>query len=241
MAVDSVLSAENQALIDQYIANNYKTEEAPKTASASALGGLADTFDTFLKMLVAQMQNQDPLSPMDSAQFTQQLVSFSGVEQQIAANKNLEALIALNQKTGVTSMLGYMGKFVEVGGDSLPLQDKQATFAYNLPSPAQTVTVYIKDERGANVATLNGAGGVGSHVMNWNGLVNNTQLPDGVYSFEINAVDAAGNKVTPTGTTAIGKVTGLQNGSDGGVIMLLSGLPVYDTNILAVSDSRPNL
>ena len=106
------------------------------TTSTTSMSKLAENFDQFLTLLTTQLKNQDPLSPMDSAQFTQQLVQFAGVEQQINANKNLETLISLQKSSQVMGALDLMGKKVEASSDKVPLMNKQATFAYELPKNA---------------------------------------------------------------------------------------------------------
>src|SRR5262249_1249462 len=101
---------------------------SPASAPANPPPNLPNTSASFLKLLTPQLQHQDPLSPMDSNQFVSQLVSFAGVEQQIAQNSNLEKLIAL-QSTGITSgSLGYMGKTVEAVGESNQLANGEARF-----------------------------------------------------------------------------------------------------------------
>src|SRR3954470_17819141 len=90
------------------------TSATSTSAAASAQKQLAGNFDTFLTLLTTQLKNQDPLSPMDSNQFTQQLVQFSQVEQQINANKNLESLVSMSKAQGATSAVGYLGKTLTV-------------------------------------------------------------------------------------------------------------------------------
>jgi hypothetical protein len=86
------------------------TSASTTSAAANAQKSLSGNFETFLTLLTTQLKNQDPLSPMDSNQFTQQLVQFSQVEQQINSNKNLESLIALTKSQSATSAVSYLGK-----------------------------------------------------------------------------------------------------------------------------------
>src|SRR5262252_7667572 len=86
------------------------TSAASASQATSAQKTLSGNFDTFLTLLTTQLKNQDPLSPMDSNQFTQQLVQFSQVEQQINSNKNLESLIALTKSQSATNAVSYLGK-----------------------------------------------------------------------------------------------------------------------------------
>ncbi|MCC7047960.1 MAG: hypothetical protein IT562_14710, partial [Alphaproteobacteria bacterium] len=86
------------------------TDTATATGTTKSMSKLAENFDQFLTLLTTQLKNQDPLSPMDSAQFTQQLVSFAGVEQQINTNKNLETLLSLQKSNQMVGALDLMGK-----------------------------------------------------------------------------------------------------------------------------------
>lgn len=173
---------------------------------------LAENFDTFLIMLTTQLKHQDPLSPMDSTQFTNQLVQFANVEQQIAANSNLEKLIDGNAISQRAWSISYIGQTVEAITDQLPLQGATETetnvlnhaeggkenISYTLPQNAKTVTVTIKDAEGNTVRTLTGAAAsIGRHEMQWDGTnASGGQAPDGIYTFNVAAVDSAGNTIT---------------------------------------------
>src|ERR1700744_3656694 len=85
---------------------------ASSSTQSAAQSQLSGNFDTFLTLLTTQLQNQDPLSPMDSTQFTQQLVEYSQVEQQINTNTNLTSLISLQQAGAGAASVGYLGKNV---------------------------------------------------------------------------------------------------------------------------------
>src|SRR5258706_14487513 len=99
---------------------------------------LADAQQTFLKLLTTQLKNQDPLSPLDSNQFTQQIVQMTGVEQQLYSNQLLEQLVA-GGGAGLSGSVGLIGKTVAVKGDTNPLGLGQASYAYYLaPPPANT-------------------------------------------------------------------------------------------------------
>src|ERR1700686_3335504 len=93
------------------------TTSTTSTAQAAGVVGsqqLAGNFDTFLKLLTTQLQNQDPLSPMDSNQFTQELVQFSQVEQQINTNTSLASLIALTKTQSSANAVSYLGKTITI-------------------------------------------------------------------------------------------------------------------------------
>jgi len=190
------------------------------SAAASASGKLADTYDSFLKLLTTQLQHQNPLSQMDSNQFVSQLVEFAGVEQQIASNSNLEKLIALQTSGITTGSLGYIGKTVEATGEANQLVNGQAQFGYTLPTASATTTVAVVDGLGRVVYTTGGQTSAGEHSFTWNGKdVNGNTMPDGEYHLRVGAVDANGATITAT-TSVIGKVTGVEQGADGPMLSL---------------------
>ncbi|WP_142848911.1 flagellar hook assembly protein FlgD [Telmatospirillum sp. J64-1] len=193
MTVSSVNSASNVA----------------NSASEGARTKLAENLDTFLLMLTTQLKNQDPLSPMDTHQFTAQLVQFASVEQQISTNQQLEQLVKLNQGNQVTSALGYIGQTVEVDMNALPLQNGTAKLRYLTPADSKEVTFTITNEAGSVVATLKGQTTAGEHELTWDGKdQNGQQAPDGTYKVTATATDKDGvSVVIPTRIT--GLVTGV--------------------------------
>src|SRR5215475_12184487 len=102
------------------------------SATDDAIAGLDDTYNNFLQLLTKQLQNQDPLNPMDTAEFTQQLVGFSQVEQQIASNKSLEKLIALQSSTNAFGAVSFLGNEVAVESNDIALKDGKAKFEYQI-------------------------------------------------------------------------------------------------------------
>src|SRR5690242_8555320 len=104
----------------------------PTATQSAAAKTLAGNFDTFLTLLTTQLQNQDPLNPMDSNQFTQQLVEFSQVEQQINTNDNLKTLISLGQSRSAADAVGYLGKAVTVSNGDAALANGTANWNYQL-------------------------------------------------------------------------------------------------------------
>jgi flagellar basal-body rod modification protein FlgD len=121
-----------------------------------------EDFNSFLTLLTTQLKYQDPTSPMDSTQFTQQLVQFTSVEQQVKQNVNLEAMLAAQQTMQVASAANYIGKTVEAGGTSIVLRDGQAPIEYSLDRLARDVSIVIKDSEGTEVRKLVGNTGSGS-------------------------------------------------------------------------------
>ena len=161
---------------------------------------LSDNYDTFLVLLTAQLQNQDPLAPMDSAQFTQQLVQFSQVEQQIRTNEQLTGLVAQYQAASAGAALSYLGKDAIIEANETYLASGEANWAYRLPETATSMTVKIKDSSGRTVyETTTAPRGAGEHLFAWDGeKTDGTTAPDGVYTISIEAENADGTEIRPT-------------------------------------------
>ncbi|MEQ8164573.1 MAG: flagellar hook capping FlgD N-terminal domain-containing protein, partial [Alphaproteobacteria bacterium] len=98
---------------------------------------LSDTFDSFLTILTTQLQNQDPLEPLSSNEFTQQLVMFSQVEQTLNTNERLDDMLSLLGNNGLTNSISYLGKSVEIGGAKAALENGAAKWTYTLGASAQ--------------------------------------------------------------------------------------------------------
>lgn len=177
------------------------TPIAPNSAdAASARTRLSDNYDNFLVLLTSQLQNQDPLAPMDSTQFTQQLVQFSQVEQQIRTNEQLESMVQQYQAATAGTALSYLGRDAIVQSDETTLANGAANWAYRLPEAAESVTISVRDARGREVFTTNVAPRTqGEHLFAWDGgMSDGGTAPDGVYRLSIEALDDAGETLTPS-------------------------------------------
>jgi len=214
---------------------NPTTPAVPAGASQAAKdkAKFGEDFNSFLTLLTTQLKYQDPTSPMDSTQFTQQLVQFTSVEQQVKQNVNLEAMLAAQQTMQVASAANYIGKTVEAGGTSVVLRDGQAPIEYSLDRLAREVSIVIKDSAGTEVRKLVGNTGSGSQRITWDGRTNGgTRVPDGTYSFTVTANDTNGQKMTPqTGLTA--KIDAFEVA--GSTIILRAAdrrIPITDVNVV---------
>ena len=176
----------------------------------SALSGFADNFDNFLTLLTKQLQYQDPLSPLDTNQFTQQLVQFTSVEQQIETNSKLDSLLAVQSDNQAMAALSFLNNVIEAQSDQAVLQNGSADITYDLSSDAQTATLVIKDANGNTVRTMPVETTTGSHELTWDGKdQSGHQLDDGVYDISVQAVDD--NDVQLAVTTGLrGKVDAVQ-------------------------------
>lgn len=166
--------------------------QAGSTNATKSLSGLADNFDNFLTILTTQLQHQDPLSPLDSNEFTSQLVQFTGVEQQVLQNKNLEQLIALQSSNQQLGAVSFLGKVVEAVGNTNMLTNGEATFSYILSETAETAVIKIFDSSGDLVFEEPVDKESGLHDYVWDGsTTNGGTAPEGIYRFAVTAMNDA--------------------------------------------------
>ena len=214
---------------------------ASTTTSAKqegALASLTSNFDNFLTLLTQQLQNQDPLSPMDTNEFTTQLVQFTGVEQAILQNKHLEKLVAAETAGQTLTALNFIGREVSAAGDKSVLADGEAHFAYTLPEDAASATYTIRNADGKVVFSGTGPIEAGTHEIAWNGVgADGNPQSDGVYSIEVKASDSAGNAIEAQ-AGIVGIATGIES-RDGVLVIMIGDLPVYLDDITAVRDPTP--
>ena len=207
---------------------------APVAGADAAQKSLSTNFDTFLTLLTTQLQNQDPLSPMDSSQFTQQLVQFSSVEQQINANKNLESLISLTKARSSADAVSYLGKTVTTTDGNAALQNNKAEWTYSLDQDASTNALMVSDAQGRVVYATAGATGSGAHDFTWNGTdLSGNPLPDGAYTLTVHALLGNGNPVTNT-VKSQGQVTEVDlSGSEPLLMLGPMGVPISKASLIS--------
>lgn len=209
--------------------------------SSSSKTQLFDDMEAFLYLLTQQLKYQDPLDPMDTSEYTNQLVQYAQVEQSIQSNTYLETIVAQNVNAVATQAVSYMDQYIQTLGSGLPLQDGSAKFSYILGADASSCVVAIKDASGSFVKTFTGVEqSAGRHEIIWDGKDNNgNQLKDGAYSVVVTALDATGSSVEVQ-TTTFGKVTGVAY--DGDMVAIGMGDVAVDMNsILAIhsKDDKP--
>ena len=190
------------------------------SGASAATSKLADNFDTFLILLTTQLKNQDPLEPLDSHEFTQQLVQFTGVEQAITMNQNLESLLALIQATQSASAVNYLGQAAEWQGDATSLANGRAEWAYEFVGPAQVASISIQNEAGLTVFAGPASLEPGRQQFVWDGTdIDGNALPDGTYTFNVSGLGADGNLLGVT-TWLSGIVDGVRNDADGTKLLI---------------------
>jgi flagellar basal-body rod modification protein FlgD len=186
----------------------------------SALGSLSNNFSNFLSLLMTQLQNQDPTSPLDSNQFTSELVQFTSVEQQIDTNSNLTQLIQLTQASQVEQSASMIGKPVTVTSSQLSLQDSTAAVNFNTTT-AEPVGIAVYSPSGTQVQTATLTSAAGANSWTWNGHnASGTTMPDGPYTVTVTALGANG-ATTAVPFTVTGTTTSVLN--NGGTVELQMG------------------
>jgi len=229
-------------MITQPIAGTPSPAPSTPASTGSTSSGdaslLGSNLNTFLTLLTTQLKNQDPTSPMDTNQFTQQLVQFSAVEQQINTNNNLKTLISLQTSSEAISALPMVGKTIQYSESTAPLSNGQASFTYTLPTDAAAANLLVEDANGQIVYQTTAATSAGSHSFLWNGQnVAGTTSPNGAYSLAVVAADASGKAISAT-VTAAGTVDGVS--VDNNVPTFdVGGIKVPMSDLLTVNPS-PN-
>jgi flagellar basal-body rod modification protein FlgD len=156
---------------------------------------IASNFTTFLQLLTTQLKNQNPLDPLDTNQFTQQLVQFAQVEQQMKSNDQLSSLVSLEKSAQASTALAYVGATVVVDGSTAALTNGSATWNLNVTKPS-TATITIKDSTGQNVFTGTAGVNPGTQAFTWDGRGNDGRIwPNGNYTLTATAVDASNQSV----------------------------------------------
>lgn len=217
------------------------TASSASSYASSSASALATDFDMFLQLLTTQLQNQDPTNPMDPNQFTEQLVQFSQVEQQININRNLEAMMAMMQTQQSSANLGYIGKVVDVNSDQVSLvEGGSAYWSYELPSGVTSVQYDIVDENGNVVRSVTAAPDdsgdfpSGRIEVSWDGLDDNgNPVPAGTYRLEVTAKNSQGQVMDGVNVYVRGYVEGVET-VDGEQFLVVSGSRIRPEDVVAV-------
>jgi flagellar basal-body rod modification protein FlgD len=149
--------------------------------------------DEFLTLLVAQLQNQDPLNPTDATEFTAQLAQYSQLEQLFNLNDAMDGLSAAQTSSQKVSALSLIGKEVVVEDTHFPFDGAPTRIGYRVDGPATNISLQIRNSAGATVATLNASDTTpGEHFLTWNGLdQNGAPLPADTYQLAVTAKSAS--------------------------------------------------
>lgn len=176
---------------------NPAVSAAPNSQTSSAFSQLTDNFDTFLTLLTTQLRNQDPLEPLDTEQFTQQLVQFAGVEQSIQTNSNLETLISLQASSQREQSLDLVGRVASIESNETIFgnerTDRTTRWRYTVPQGVSAVSLHVIDASDNVIAELEGPDSPGRHDLVWNGLDSEGDaVADGTYRLRATATNSDG-------------------------------------------------
>ncbi|MDR6869824.1 flagellar basal-body rod modification protein FlgD [Bosea sp. BE125] len=192
--------------------NTSSTTTSSSTVSGSQTA-IAGNFDQFLSLLTTQLKNQSPLDPLDTNQFTAQLVQFAGVEQQLKMNDTLSALLTLNKATTTTDAVGFIGATITADGATAPLKNGSAYWSVNMAS-AGTANITVKDSSGSVVRTLTTSLAAGEQTVQWDGSTSTGgTAPAGDYTITVDATDVSGQAVVAK-TEIIGVVDSIDLSGD---------------------------
>ncbi|BBO79800.1 basal-body rod modification protein FlgD [Desulfosarcina ovata subsp. sediminis] len=194
--------------------------------------------DDFLTLLVAQLQNQDPLNPSDSTEFTAQLAQFSSLEQLQNINDALSDFEVYQSTLNNIQASNFIGKTITASGDTLTVEDGVANdIAFELEESSTSVYIQIYDASGTYVGDIDaGAMAAGQQTVSWDATDDNgTAVDDGVYTYSIMAVDADGNSVTTT-SYVTGMVTGIDYES-GETLLLIGDQEVAISSMIRVEET----
>src|SRR3977135_2618535 len=191
MATSSVILAHTSYATAAADNNNAKST-SPTSPTGIDKNTLAGNFQTFLTLLTTQLKNQNPLDPLDTNQFTQQLVQFAQVEQQLKQNEQLATLVSIEKSAQSTTALAFVGQNVAVDGQTAALKNSSATWSFQVPKPI-SATVTIKNTTGQTVYSGGFTMDTGMQTFAWDGRDNTGTLwPDGKYTISVTGKDANG-------------------------------------------------
>ena len=223
------------------VASTTGASATTSTSTASQISSgqstLNSSYDTFLKLLTTQLQNQDPTSPMDTNAFTQQLVEMNGVQQQLLSNQLLQQLVTNSGGgQGVSSAVNMIGKTVVANTAQVNKTGATASWQYTLGSGAVSGTATITNSAGTAVWSGNlNALTTGANTFTWPGTDSSGRaLPSGVYTLAISAQDAYGGSVSATPQVS-GVVTSVQQNSAGQTVLGIGQTTVPVSTVTSVS------
>lgn len=212
---------------------NSTSGSSSTSASAASSNALMGNYELFLSILTTQVTNQDPLDPMDSSEYTQQLVQYSSVEQSIQTNKYLEEVVATLASTQASSYVNYLGTTVSASGGTAMLTDGNASWNYSLQEDASG-TVEIKNASGAVVYSGDVELSAGEGTFEWDGVGDsNAASPDGAYSISFKVYDASDNREAVT--TEVSGVVDEVDLSGGMPYLTIGGVKIPVSSVQSVA------
>ncbi|RMD48034.1 MAG: flagellar hook capping protein [Ignavibacteria bacterium] len=203
--------------------------------------------DDFLNLMIAQLKNQDPLSPLDGTEFAAQLAQFSSLEQLANLNESVSQSVDANflliQSVNNTMTANLIGKSAKIGGNELEYKGQDSVqFGFTLPSNAKNVTVNIYDDQHNLIKTINNLpGNAGDHKLSWDFTDNNGEkISEGKYTVEVKADDAIDGSSLNVGVFTIGKIDGIKF-TDSGTKLLIDGIEYDLGSIMEIIETANKL
>ncbi len=207
------------------------------STTASSVESLSENYELFLSVLVAQLENQNPLDPTDTDEMTSQLVNYAQVEQQILANSYLENLVLATNNESASVALSLVGMEVTYIADDLTYSEGDTlSWAFEVPDDTETLVAQVLNEDGDVVYTEELSTTAGSTTFTWDGsLTNGSSASDGTYSLQLVATDSNGDDVDidPETTSVVSRV----DWSDGSAQLIMSnGATVSLSSIISATN-----
>ena len=219
--------------------NNQVSSSTNNSASSQATSAFNTDFNSFLNLLTAQLQNQDPLAPMDSSQFVSQLATLSQVEQSIKSNSNLESILAELQNSTARNDISLLGKSVSVYSDNISLMEGNAEFVYQLAEEASELKVEIKDQAGNVVKVIENPNksAMAEHRVSWDGVADNGDIyTNDTFEIAISAKNKEDQSVDYL-TKVVTKVESIDLSSITPVLNLMNGQVIESSSVVGVINS----
>lgn len=215
-----------QGLNGLKVVKNQNEDTAAQSASDAARAQYEKQREQFMQVLLTQLENQNPLSPVDPSEFTGQLAQFSSLEQLLTLNENFDALKEAFEVNSNASAFSYIGKAAEINTNMSALQDGQATWDYTLAGDAKDVTITVRDANNQKVYELTSQGlSRGSYQLDFDAIDSAIDLAEGqVLYLNVQALDANGNTVKVNTKTTVA-IDGLE--TDGGETYLRAGELIF--------------
>ncbi|MGK9477056.1 flagellar hook assembly protein FlgD [Melioribacter sp. OK-6-Me] len=207
------------------------------SANKSVLGK-----DDFLKLMIAQLKNQDPLNPMDGTEYASQLAQFSSLEQITNLNEYLkqsvDANYMLTQSINNTMLANLIGKEVKISGNDIKVNGQDSiTLGYDLPDGVKSVKINIYNEYGTLVKSIEASNKKGSNIFEWDFTDSNgNRVPDGEYTFEVKAYNYSNEEVEVTQYKS-GPIDGVKY-TEEGTLLIINGVEYSAGDILEIINKK---
>ncbi len=210
-------------------------DSTSSAATQAAQARLTTDTQSFLRLLTAQLTNQDPLQPVDPTQWVTQLAQFSSVEQQVSSNNMMSQVLSELRTGGDRADMSYIGRTVEVVSDQVGVKNGQLNATYTIPEGASTVQMMLLDSQGNLVHSFDADMSAGTHDLSWNGVkADGSTVADGSYTLAVDARDANGETLD-TSVSTLSKVARVRREEAGTVFELESGARVDRYDIVSAA------